>query len=475
MIDITYIENFISQVDQEIEMAYDSQDYEKAICCSKFLCSFYYQYDYKYHDEKIEILARKSARCCIGECNIKKPNKNKVLFYDKFGLNNRGIANIYIKALIKLGYEVIWCLHDRGSEVHQIIERFAGEENIRFELIPNLSVIERMHYLKKVILAVNAYHYFIYTTPSDVECLGVFAIMTGSIQRYLINLTDHTFWLGTCALDYCIEFRNLGANISTKFRKIKKEKIAILPYYPEKREYEKFQGFPFAEKEEFVFSGGSAYKIESSNKFEQMVSEILDKYLDLKFVYATNDKSEKLEMLSSKYKGRFFIVNERQDLDAIFQRAKFYLSTYPIPGALMSLYALSNNCIPLCLADKNNDIANTASWLINSDQVDFVFYEISELLKKVDQLMHQDDAGKVKFTYQQFIISEEEFKIGLGKILNGEKTKYCYHEENVNTYVFHSYYKKKLTEANFRRTIQQSNNKWLAAKYPELFIESRKK
>lgn len=65
-------------------------------------------------------------------------------------------------------------------------------------------------------------------------------------------MTDHAFWLGRFAFDYCIEFRVYGYNISIQKRKIEKEKILMLPYYPVIRK-EKYQGLPFPDSTRFIF------------------------------------------------------------------------------------------------------------------------------------------------------------------------------------------------------------------------------
>lgn len=380
-------ESFIEQVKEDIRRAWEIADYEQAVCCAKFLCSLYYDYDYKYYDEELENIAIDVARKCIGQTRIENANRKKILFYDRFALNDRGLANIYVDALLELGYCVTWCMPENGSQVKEIVERFEEKDNIQIELMPNLSVIERMFFLQNLIKRTNAYHYFIYTLPWDVEGIGVFSSLRGNVKRYLINLTDHTFWIGAKALDYSIEFRNMGANISTQYREISPEKIVILPYYPDERTNVIYQGMPFPETEEFVFSGGSAYKIEGSDKFEKMVSQILNRYPKLNFVFATNGESEKLNSLKQKYETRFYLLQERKDLNEILKRAKFYLSTYPLGGGLMTQYALMNNCIPLCLIEEKNNFNNPKSWLLHSEKIDFVFFNIEELLERVDNIM----------------------------------------------------------------------------------------
>ena len=464
------LNRFLDEVREEIEYACRQKEYEKAVCCTKFLCSFYYEFNYKFQDMQLESYIRICATAYVGEIMIENTDKMKVLFYDGFALYNRGLANIYINALLSLGYQVVWCLFETGAETDQILHRYNNKTNLKFALIPKLSVTERMYALKEIILEEKAYHSFIYTTPFDVEAIGVFSVLSGDVMRYLINLTDHTFWFGRGALDRCIEFRNFGANLSVKFRKLKEEQIVILPYYPEKRTQEIYQGLPFSDNDKFVFSGGSTYKIEGSDVYERMVSELLDSHSDLKFIFATNDKSEKLDALTYKYKNRFFVIKERADLDELMLRAKFFLSTYPVPGFLMIQYALLNDCVPLCLVDKNNVCANPMSYLLYPEKIDFVFYEVDALLKMADQLLAGQNLKRKK--YRDFVISEKDFERNLRAILDGKNTNYLYTKKDVDMNVFRSYYVNRLTAEHFREVIRRSNNKWLKEKYPGLFDDS---
>ena len=106
--------------------------------------------------------------------------------------------------------------------------------------------------------------------------IGAFSTVKGEAVRFLVDLTDHAFWLGKCASDYVIGFRNVGYNVAIKYRKFNEDQVVLLPYYPEKRENYSFEGMPFdIKKHEFVFSGGSVYKIEGSQLYENMVRYIL--------------------------------------------------------------------------------------------------------------------------------------------------------------------------------------------------------
>ena len=121
-------------------------------------------------------------------------------------------------------------------------------------------------------------------------------LVNNNVIRYQINLTDHAFWLGADSIDKCIEFRDYGATISKKYRRIPIESIVKIPFYPIVNIDMKFQGFPFKKKDyqKVFFSGGALYKtFGDDNRFYRIVSNILNQYNDLIFWYAgSGDDSE---------------------------------------------------------------------------------------------------------------------------------------------------------------------------------------
>lgn len=454
------------KITADMEQAYQKKDYEQVVCCTKFLTNFYYQVNYKLADDKLEKLISDTAFQYLGTTYLHASNDKIVVFYDGFGLAARGLSNIYVKALRDLDYQVVWIIHEYAAEVKKIVKRYQNDEKIIFELVPKLHIMDRMKYLQNLLLKYMPGNIFIYTTPNDVEGIGVFSTVEGNAKRYLIDLTDHAYWLGKCAADYFVGFRNYGCNIAMQYRGIEKEKMLILPYYPEKREANEYKGMPFGDKE-YIFSGGSVYKLEGDDTYKNMVVHILNKYPQLYFVYAgDNGESETLDELGKCYAGRFFRIAEREDLDEVLQHAKFFLATYPISGGLMIQYALQNGCYPLCLC---HDVeSNPGTWLLNSEKIDFVFYSTCKLYEKVDLLM-KDDAyyQSEKEKLGGFVISDKEFTENLQMILQSQKTSFDVKREKIDLKEFLETYKKNMTCQKFYTAIDKSNNKWLLEKYKE--------
>lgn len=467
--DYNSLESEFQEHTVELQSAYNNGDYYKAICYIKFLSNFYYQINYKFTDDFLEKVLEDISYKLLGENVLCNTRKDTIIFYDNFGLSERGLASIYVNSLIELGYNIIYILHDYAADKDIIIKRYSTYNNVTFEIIPKFIITNRMEYLSKLIVKYNPGHIFIYTTPDDVEGIGTISTIKGDVKRYLIDLTDHAFWLGKCAADYIIGFRNYGYNIALQYRNIESEKLLILPYYPEKRKYCSYEGMPFGEDKPFVFSGGSVYKIEGSAVYEKIVEHILDNYPEIYFVYAGNGESEKLDKLEEKYNGRLVHISERRDLDEVLQHAKVYLATYPESGGLMVQYALLNKCIPLDLCAQKGGITDPHTWLLNSDEIDFVFYSVDELCKEFDELMNNEEYYETKREgLDKFVISEAEFTEQLHSIIKNQQTVYVGVREEIDISQYLKLYRERISYDKYCEIIYRSRNKWIWDKYPDV-------
>lgn len=453
---------------RELEKAFKKGDVLKTVCYIKYLSWFYYSINYKFADDRLEQITKEISQKYLSETVIEKSRKGTVLFYDNFGVVERGLANIYVKALEKLGYSIVWVLYSYAPELKDIQDKYKDRDKITFRIIPKKTILERMKILQELIKEIAPEHIFIYTTPEDADGIGVISTVKGDVNRYLIDLTDHAFWLGKCAVDWVIGFRNFGYNVAVQYRGIAADQMILLPYYPEPRDGYAFEGLPFdTEKQEFIFSGGSPYKIENSSIYKEMVQYILKKYVNMRFVFAGNGTNSILEDLRSQFPDRFFHIEERRDLDEILKRAKFYLSTYPISGGLMIQYALQNRCIPLTLCDEKDGESDPKTWLLNPEKVNFVFYKKEDIFIEIDCLLQEEQYYLEKKNNAGIqVISEDDFRAQLGRALTEKKTMFSGKLQDINIDRFLDIYKKNATYEKYCRIIYESRNKWVYKRHP---------
>lgn len=462
---------------KELIKAYDKGDLLKTISYLKYLSNFYYLINYKLTDDQLEDLTSGVSYQLLGETVIDCCRKKTVLFYDNFGLAVRGLANIYVKALDRLGYHVFWVLYEYAPELEKLKEMYHDYKNVEFLIIPNVDIINRMRLLQRMILDIRPEHIFVYTTPEDVAGVGVMSTLSGDTDRYLIDLTDHAFWLGKCAVDYVIGFRNYGFNIAAQGRGIDPDRICLLPYYPDRGKPKKFQGMPFdTDRHEFVFSGGSIYKIEGDSTYERIVDYILKNYPQMYFVYAGNGKSRKLAVLKKNYPDRFFHIRERDDLDEVLAKAKFFLATIPVSGGLMVQYALMNQCIPMSYCTEQGGLSDPHTFLLYPEKIKFVFYKEKQLTDEIDRIL--TDKSYYLYAKQQIdgqVITEKEFTDELLNVLENKKTKFAKVKKSFCMDKFLESYKNRADFKQYADIIYHSHNKWVWKKHPFIIRKYKNK
>lgn len=311
-------------------------------------------------------------------------NAGRILFYDGFGFNNRGLVQIYLKALGKCG-ELIYVTHERAKGTLPDVEKILESCNATTLWLSGNTMFDLSLELCRIFDTYAPEKAFLYTMPNDVAALAAFQKNHGSFHRYQVNLTDHAYWLGTAAFDTCIEFRDYGASISRDRREIPENKLVKLPFYPAIHYEAPFQGYPFPVPEgaKVVFSGGSLYKtMGGEDRYYAMVDYILKKFPEVLFWYAGSGDASKLEQLIAKYPGRLFHTAERSDLFQVLEHCFLYLSTYPLCGGLMFQYAASAGRIPVTLRYDNV----SDDFLLDQDHLGIQFETLEQVYEELDKL-----------------------------------------------------------------------------------------
>ena len=284
----------------------------------------------------------------------------------------------------------------------------------------------------------------LYIPPDDVAAIAVFSQYKEKMQRYLINITDHAFWLGRNAADYFIEFRNYGANVTSEYRKISRDRIVLQPFYPQILDVP-YEGLPFELGERrMILSGGSLYKtFDSHNTYYNLVDAILNHADDTVFYYIGDGDTSELKRLALKYKDRVFYSREREDFFSVMKEAYIYLSTYPLFGGLMTQYAIAADKLPITLANETvvgEQTVNTGkdAWCFTNENV--LIQEVIRLLNDKEYLTEQEK----KISYGN--VEEKEFCANLDLILEHGKSKQSVEWNHVNKDRIQEHYLNKITK-----------------------------
>ena len=456
------------------EKLFDKKRYEDCVAVIKTASLLMYNFNIVYTDERLENLLHKIGDFYIRELPAKK-NDKIVLFYDWWCWETRGLSTIYINALLKNGYTVIVLTRECNRDgikwladllgVNGSVEFFdtSGSYEIRFE---NFTQIYKKHL---------PYAAFFHSMPDDAAGCAFFAKIP--CKRYLVNLTDHAYWLGATCVDYSIEFRDYGYSVSKNHRHISEDKLLVLPYYPVHKMVmaDSMTDF-FAKHKNFVFSGGSLYKIAGSTVFFEIVSYILDSYKNSAFVFIGNGNPENIKNFISQkgYEDRFFYFPERPDFEDFIRHSKFLLSTYPIGGGLMQQLAVVNNKIPLCYnPNMNDDVADdndNESLFIDTGHNPVISYRtFDELKEEIKRLLTDSDyLTQKEKQLEGMVIAEADFITEIKSILENNNTKYRGKERELNLEEFSQIYidAENNTNRQYNHIFAQSRNPFVYTHFP---------
>ena len=428
--------NYISEL-------YNKKKYEKCLKCIMLYAEFLYTINQIYTDEKLEGMLKKIFRNILLEREVyikEKKDGEFIVFYDSFGYDLRGIAYIYIHALTQIGYNVIYITNeekkDKIPHIKKELKRNLKNKIIYFQ---DRKIINEYQNIVNILENYKITTVFLYMAPEDIRAVFLGYYFEQKSIRYLINLTDHAFWLGKNAADFFIEYRDYGASISKYYRKIEKEKIIKLPYYPVIDKNIEFLGFPEdANGYKIIFSGGSLYKTAGDNgKYYKIVEDILREYNDVAFIYAGSGDTSELENLKRKFDKRVFYFSERKDLYQIMKHSTIYLSTYPISGGLMIQYAVAAGTVPFTLIYDDS----SGGVLLNPDKFRIEFNNEKEMLSEIKKCL-EDEAylEKKKERLHNQILSEETFNKEIKNLIENKTTHFKINYKVYDTIKFRQEY-----------------------------------
>jgi len=433
-----------------------------------------YAYNQWYTDDVLEKMLYDIENAISADTVIDSASENIVLYYDTFAQNNRGLTQIYLTALLELNFHIVYVTTLEAKGKIPNIESLLNMKNSEIIYLSGASFLDSVanyRELCSIIARVNPCYAFLYTTPWDVSGILAFQHVAGQVQRYQINLTDHAFWLGRNAFDYCLEFRNYGASISVKYRQVLASKLLKQPYYPLVNRNIIFEGFPFERtvNDFIIFSGGSIYKtIDKAHTYYRLIEYCLQKFPQVKFWYASDDDNVELVDLMKRYPTRVYHTRERQDLFQIMKNIDMYLNTYPVSGGLMVQYAALAGKAPLTLV--HDDDAKEI--LIGQENLDLEFYTMDDFQKEVVRYIEDKDYRyKKDARMDNAIISAKEFTENLSRIMQTCTSAYPIKCIDIDTTIFRQNYRAQFGKYDFEMMLVRRNTFHLMRYFPAMFFK----
>ncbi|POY34904.1 hypothetical protein C3K47_17525 [Solitalea longa] len=304
-----------------------------------------YKYNFRYSDDELESIVEKISKSVIPDSINFNPVVNRIVFYDSFAQDNRGLTQQYLRAIIGWNSELLFITPKThiGKDILDELKSYSKTRILQID--SSISFSSQVISTIKEIERFRPQYVFQHFSPWDI--LG-FTIWNGikCADRFLINLTDHAYWLGKYSTDYFLEFRKYGCYLSIHQRKIDINKLLFQPYYPIQNE-NNFLGFPILKENKiFAFAGSSFYKIYGRNGlFLNLILELLDNNPDVIFLLAGNGNDKPIQSFIKKHKleNRFILLGNRPDINEVIKNIDIYINTFPMIGGLMSQFAAVNN------------------------------------------------------------------------------------------------------------------------------------
>lgn len=410
---------------------------------AKLACQYMYSNNYIYSDYSLERRVNSVVKNFFKSSNNGCKN-NRLLFYQFAPRDLRGLAYIYLNALVKSNIEFVWVTYKSYKTENQkgLIALISACEHAMLRILDDTNgAVNLINEWNNLLDDLYPKWALVIPAPWDIECLSVLNCYKDMI-KILVNGTDHTFWYGATVFDKILEFRDWGCVISRRYRLIDENKLIKFPYYP-KPSYNEFKGLPFEKgvNTKLIVSGGSTYKIFGSNIFFNTVKHILECHDDCIFYFMGNGNVIPIYKFikENALEGRFYISPERNDFDEVIKLSYLYLNTYPLIGGLMTQYAVANNVIPVGL-QINEDSCNDISGLFLKRCI-FSCKTIEELWDEIDRLIDDSEYyKKKKESLDDLLLSEDQFNTQLKLIINGKFDGYEFHDVNVDLEEFRKQY-----------------------------------
>ncbi|MDI3318634.1 hypothetical protein [Pinibacter soli] len=406
-----------------------SGDYDFALNCIESLAFKAYNYNYleKFSDDHIENILKDISNILLQPVVATNKDSNKVVFYDSFAYDLRGFTQQYLYALWDLGYEILFIRSNNNGldNSKDILSEIEKHPNTRLLIVNSANGhLKNLQLLYKEVKDFNPSKIFLHISPWDVMALLLF-IQFPNITKYQIDFTDHAFWLGKCITDKLLTFRDFGADVAFKYRKIQQDKIFKIQPYPLIKNMV-FNGLPVERSPDKVigFSGGHSYKIiDEKNTFLNLIKTLLGKHANFVFLFACvgDDTRIKDFICQNNLSDRFILLGNRPDIYQVFCNIDLYINTYPYGGGNMILYAAAANKPILSLYDEKLLHTHLHNIIDISKDDAYGFENENEFLKGATKLIVDINAKDRYSKKLSFAISNRQnFTREIERLLNDD-------------------------------------------------------
>lgn len=474
------VEELVNSFKEIMSVSISDKKQEKAMAAISAGCQVLYQYNQRYVDEDFEngilSIAKYYSNIYRDILDQYCPEKNTVLFYDGFGLDTRGVAKMYINALAKNGYRIIYAAPDKAKTrlpETLVLLRQASADIFFIETEKTYALWVKQ--LLDVIFKFRPKSMFFYTTPNDSAGATAFAVMQEKAERFLIDLTDHAFWLGTHSNDFFCGSREMSASNQIYERNIPREKLIKLGVNLIIDEGDDHSGLPFdVTSEKYIFSGGQLYKTlgDKGLLYYKIVDYILANHQGIKYLYAGSGDHSEMDKIIEKYPDRAFLIPERKDFYYLIKNCILYLNTYPMFGGMMMKYSANAGKLPITLKHEND----SDGLLLDQESRKIEYRSLEELVTDIDRLLEDEEyLAERENLLKGSVISEERFVNNVRLTIEEHHTDYEHGNKKIDTSQFKKEFYDRFELDQVKDLISIRINKSLFINYPWMALRVLKR
>lgn len=402
---------------------------DEALTCAMTASRIAYHYNFRHGDPELDKLVES---VCIDELHGRvsvAPRKGTCLFFDSFALDNRGLTQQYLRALMSWGVEFTYMMESdtRTEYAKEILTELEGYPKVRIVKLTGAGTrADRINEIRQAVALASPEKAFLHIAPWSVEAIAAWSEVAGVI-RYMVNITDHAFWFGNSAFDYCIEFRDFGCCLSWAERGIAKERLLKQPYYPIAQAHGEFQGFPVdVSGKTILLSGGAYYKVFGEHDFFfKMLRRILAENPNALMFFAGDGERSIFQEKIKRYglTGRVIPLGNRTDIVEVLKHSDVYIGTYPISGGLMCQLACAVGIPAISPYSSTYPFANSESVFCGlAEEASINYEDVPGLHSEINRLIRDKAYRYAKGAAQKrLLITQESFNAQLLEVISTNK------------------------------------------------------
>ena len=436
------IRNSMIALKRRAENAYRKGDDTQAMHLIEVFASVGGQFNLEYADYDMEDLIAQIAMRKVQQSESFEKNSNRWVLYDDF-CTTYVLGLQWLDAMAKSGKEILYITtrdidaQNRNRTIIPDIERYT---NVTISIVPQGDIFSRAQLIYNSIIQFGASKIILHKFSSVPPIQLVLPILPEGVERYVINLSDQTFWFGAKFIDYCLEFRPFGANVSIQRRRLKKEQLLMVPFYPAD-DLNPFAGYPIecSDNKVVVFSGGDYYKTLDENRtYWKLVRQLLIEHPNIVFLFATKNipegDSEILKFINdNKFENRFIYIGFRAEIYQVFAHCDIFMGTCPTSGSLMCQLAAIHSKPILQYYEEGTPDDETEQAICWNDRFNISVFNEKDFFEEANRLITDVEYRKRQGErLKKAMISQDQFVSIANDTLRNNKSLWPIKETAIN-------------------------------------------